>query len=394
MAWSQIVTALAAISVLSLVTSGASQLFVWFRVNRGKRFEPSADSVSVLKPLCGVDASLETNLAMFSRQTHEDLQVVLGMADPADPARGPAQRFRSNYAQSTICLGESTDIINPKVALLDRMARMATGDWIAVSDSNVSVTADYVAETLSHAAPGVGLITHLVSGQGGTSFAAHCENLQLNCFAAPAVCGARHVLSRTCVIGKSMFLRRDVLAEMGGFRAAGNYLAEDYAMGQAVEKLGYRVAMSDVPVVAWHEGWTLSRFFNRHLRWAVMRRRVSTPAYLAEVLLSPAPWLMSTFALAVAFEQSTVPPSWVLAAWFVEWALVAKTYSRMTGRPIRLAALLVNPVREWLTIMIWVLGWFVRVIEWRGKPFRVGKGSRLSPVSPPLSETIADEAQA
>jgi hypothetical protein len=51
-------------------------------------------------------------------------------------------------------------------------------------------------------------------------------------------------------------------------------------------------------------------------------------------------------------------------------------------------------VRELLTLAIWVLGWFVRVIEWRGKPFRVGKGSRLTAVTPPLSETIADEAQA
>ena len=152
--------------------------------------------------------------------------------------------------------------------------------------------------------------------------------------------------------------------------------------------------MSNVPVTAWHEGWTLCRFFNRHLRWAVMRRRVSIVGYLVESLLTPAPWLMLVFVLSALSNQSAINPLWVFSALAVEWALVARTHSRMTGKRISLAALLVNPARECLTLAIWVAGWFVRVIEWRGKAFRVGKATRLVAVSDPLPETIADEAQA
>jgi ceramide glucosyltransferase len=191
-----------------------------------------------------------------------------------------------------------------------------------------------------------------------------------------------------------MFLRRKALDQIGGFRGSGSYLAEDYAMGRAVEKAGYRVVMSDVPITAWHEGWTLSRFFNRHLRWAVMRRQVSIAAYLAEILLTPVPWLVLLFILATANNQSAVNPQWVLCAFALEWALVARTYSRMTGQRIPLAVFLVNPLREFLTLAIWVVGWFVRVIEWRGKAYRVSAGSRLVAVSPPLTETMTDEARA
>ena len=33
--------------------------------------------------------------------------------------------------------------------------------------------------------------------------------------------------------------------------------------------------------------------------------------------------------------------------------------------------------RQWLTLAIWALGWFVQTVEWRGKTYRVGAGSRI-----------------
>jgi hypothetical protein len=45
-------------------------------------------------------------------------------------------------------------------------------------------------------------------------------------------------------------------------------------------------------------------------------------------------------------------------------------------------AVLLNPLRQWLTLAIWALGWFVQTVEWRGKSYRVGAGSRLRPMTP------------
>jgi cellulose synthase/poly-beta-1,6-N-acetylglucosamine synthase-like glycosyltransferase len=93
------------------------------------------------------------------------------------------------------------------------------------------------------------------------------------------VCGARFLAGQTCVIGKSMFLRRQALEGIGGFQSAGHYLAEDYVIGQAVVRAGYWVVTASQPVPAWHEGLTFGRFISRHLRWAVMRHSVSRSAY-------------------------------------------------------------------------------------------------------------------
>lgn len=378
-----LVVASLALAALGLAVSSVSRILVWGIVRHRSGGSPRDDEVSILKPLCGVDASLADNLLAFSQQSHARLNVVFGVADAADEALPVAQRFCREHAglPTRISVGETPSLHNPKVALLAHMSRSTHGDWVVVSDSNVRVSEDYVRDALSHAAGDVGLVTHLVSGRGGTSFSAHLENLQLNCFVASGVCGVRFIAGQTCVIGKSMFLRRDVLEEIGGFEAAGGYLAEDYVIGRAVRKAGHRVVTARMPVPTWNEGWTFSRFVSRHLRWAVMRRQVSRVAYLIEVLLTPGPVLMSMLALGAWFPQMDIAVAWVGACLAFDQVLDFITYSRMTGKSAPLVTLLVNPLRQWLTLAIWALGWFVQTVEWRGKTYRVGAGSRLRPLA-------------
>lgn len=394
--WEIIVTALVAIAALGLVVSAVSRIAVWASVRHEPRALPNAARVSLLKPLCGAEADLAENLEAFSRQSHENIEIVFGVADLADEALPVALRFCRDHERlaTRISVGKYTRLHNPKLSLLERMSWVSDGEWLVVSDSNVRVDAAYVQDALAHAAPDVGLITHLVAGSGGRSLSALLENLQLNCFVAPGVCGVRLVAGRTCVIGKSMFLRRDALRAIGGFESAGAYLAEDYVIGRAIEQAGYRVVTSAKPVFAWSEGWTLRRFVGRHLRWAVMRRRVSRPAYWTEMLLTPAPSLAALLGIGLLSPASGVNVGWVGIGLLVEQLLDAITFTRMTGRRVPLAALALNPFRQCLTFAIWALGWFVQTVEWRGKAYRVGPGSKLEPVEPmaQLSTGLADEA--
>jgi ceramide glucosyltransferase len=49
-------------------------------------------------------------------------------------------------------------------------------------------------------------------------------------------------LARPC-FGSTIALRRETLAAIGGFEAFLSYLADDYAMGEAVRATGMRVAI-------------------------------------------------------------------------------------------------------------------------------------------------------
>src|SRR5688572_5157541 len=182
--WEPIVITLLAFAALGLAVSSVSRMLVWGIVRHRPLSAQRDDEVSVLKPLCGVDASLAENLQAFARQTHRNLNVVFGVADPDDEALTVAQRFCREHEQlrTRISIGEAPSLHNPKVALLTHMSLHCGGQWVVVSDSNVRVSDDYVSDALSHAEPDVGLVTHLVSGCGGTTVSAHLENLQLNCF--------------------------------------------------------------------------------------------------------------------------------------------------------------------------------------------------------------------
>jgi ceramide glucosyltransferase len=380
--WDPIVIALSALAALGLAVSSVSRLLVCSVVRHRPKDSASRDRVDILKPLCGVDASLAENLSAFSRQSHPLYGIIFGVASANDEALGVAQRFCREHPElaTQIRIGETTGIYNPKVALLAHMTRGSTADWVVVSDSNVRVTEDYVRDALSHAGPDVGLVTHLVRGAGGTSPAAHLESLQLGCFVAPGVCGARYVLGETCVIGKSMFLRREALERIGGFEAVGGYLAEDYVIGRAIADAGYRVVTPAMPVATWNEGWTIGKFASRHLRWAVMRRQVSRAAYLIELLLTPGPLLMLVLLIGGCVPTVDVDARWVAACLVLDQVLDVVTLGRMSGRLRPWPTLLLNPLRQWLTLAIWALGWFVQTVEWRGKSYRVGVGSRLEPL--------------
>ncbi|MEY2931928.1 MAG: hypothetical protein RL033_2677 [Pseudomonadota bacterium] len=385
-AWEPIVTALLGLAAAGLVSSTVCHVLLWYVVRHGPRPIESPDSVTILRPLCGVDACLKENLEACSRQTHGALKLVLGVADLNDEALPVALRFCRDNAQlaTRLSVGEDERLENPKVALLERMSWDSDGQWLVVSDSNVRVPPDYVQNALSHAAPDVGLITHLVAGCGGRTFGAFIENLQLNCFVAPAVCGARFLAGQTCVIGKSMFLRREALDAIGGFQSAGHFLAEDYVIGQAVVNAGYRVVTAARPVPAWHEGWTFSRFLGRHLRWAVMRRFVSRSAYVAELFLNPSPILMLLLLLGFLLPMPGIRLTWLMAALLFHQLLDAISFTRMSGQRAPLLALLCNPLRQCFTLGIWIFGWFIETVEWRGKSYGVGAGSLLRPVTAPV----------
>ena len=53
----------------------------------------SRERVSVLKPLCGVDPSLEVNLRSFFAQDHSDYELVFGVQDPSDAALAIARKL-------------------------------------------------------------------------------------------------------------------------------------------------------------------------------------------------------------------------------------------------------------------------------------------------------------
>src|SRR5262245_54064580 len=80
------------------VASLLLQLVLLLRHLREPPARPTtAPGISILKPLCGLDDALESNLLSFAQLAYPSYEVLLGVCDASDPAypvaRAVARRF-------------------------------------------------------------------------------------------------------------------------------------------------------------------------------------------------------------------------------------------------------------------------------------------------------------
>jgi ceramide glucosyltransferase len=293
-----------AFALLSLAGTGLAVLGVEGRALRRRLAGTApvpcrAAGLSVLKPLRGVDDDLLANLESFADQDWAAFEVLLGLRDAADPAAPVAHAAAARWPGRFRVVIQGPDLgMNPKVSQLASLTEAARYPILVISDSNVRVEPGYLAEIAARLEdPEVGLVTHLIAGVGERSVGALLENLHLAGGVAPGIAAAKAIAGRDVVMGKSMALRRDDLAAMGGFEPVKDLLAEDFVIGQMVPRLlGKRVELASRAVQNVVQDRTMLQFFHRARRWAVLQHALVGPwLYGAQVIHNPV--LFATLAL-------------------------------------------------------------------------------------------------
>ncbi|HMJ13626.1 MAG TPA: glycosyltransferase, partial [Polyangiaceae bacterium] len=328
--------------------------------------------VSVLKPLCGTDAELESNLRSFFEQDYPHLQLVFGVESASDPAIATVERLRRRFP-SVVC----TLVVhgggrgkNPKVSNLLGMSPAAHHELLLVSDSNVRAPAHYVRELVSvlESEPNVGLVTNLFAGAGENTLGAALENVQLNGFCASGTT-LPTLLGDSAVVGKSLLFRRGEFVALGGFEAVSNVLAEDFMIGKMFEHAGRSVRIAPSVLLHTTSGMSVGSYLGRHLRWCMLRVRLRPLAYALEPLTSP---LFLLPAALFAFGYSGL-------LWTAGMLIVRDVGGWLVLRgPERAWLPLVLCVARELTILgVWACAPLKRHVTWRGHKVRLGAGTLL-----------------
>jgi hypothetical protein len=124
----------------------------------------------------------------------------------------------------------------------------------------------------------VGLVSCLYTGRGDAGVWSRIGAAMISFQQTPnMVFAVTHGLAQPCM-GSTIALRRDTLTAIGGFERFADVLADDHAMGAAVQALGLSIAIP--PMLVDHAGdeRSLGQLWRHFLRWAVTIRDLNPGA--------------------------------------------------------------------------------------------------------------------
>ncbi len=361
-----------------LITLFLVQIF--FRPAKTQKPSGFTPPVSILKPLKGVDEQAYENFASFCRQEYPDFEVVFGVADPADPVVPIVERLKRDFPRCQIRLRVFKPFgANRKASLLHGLAANARHEILVISDSDMRVTPDYLQRAVAPLADRkIGLVTCPYQGDLASTFTARLEALHMGATFLPSMLAGRSFLNMRFALGATVALRRSDLARIGGFAAIANYLADDYQLGARIADLGLRVHLSDYIVTSILGATTFRDQWHREVRWARCNR-VSRPLEYPGLLLSFSTPL--SFGLLILSDFSNL--AWQILAismslrWAVAWLVTTYTRDWDTKR-----WLIWLPIRDMLSLLTWLAGFFGRRVTWRGEDFILMENGLMRPAPP------------
>jgi ceramide glucosyltransferase len=366
---------LLALSVLLQLVAVAA-LEVHRRRFRARPRPEFAPFVSIVKPLSGLDASLEENLESYFRLDYPSYEIVFSFASRSDPAFGIARAVADRYPEiaTAFVVDGREPGRNAKVNRLSAGLSRARGSWFLFSDGDTRVPADFLSRAMSwFADPSVGLVSHLFRASGASSLPARLEALYLDGILRPGTAAMASLFGTPCVVGKSILVSRAAINAVGGISRLRDHLAEDFLLGRLVREAGFRVRLSADEIEAVSGQRSAAAVWRRHRRWALLRRRLGGPSYAVEALSSPAPYA------AGALLASGGAPGVLTAAAALWVARVAiETVALRRGRAgVPCWHWLGIPLRDLAVAALFWASLAGDQTAWRGRRLRVGPGTIL-----------------
>ena len=334
-------------------------------------------SVTILKPLYGPEIGLRENLTTFCRQDYRaPVQIIFGLRSPDDPAAGVVRELQAEFPDLNLRLviDETQHGSNRKVSSLINMARYIEHDVVVLADSDVAVQSNYLQRLCGALErPGVGLVTCLYRGiYTGTLWSRlACMGMEFH-FLPSVVVGLAVGLAEPC-LGPTMALRRETLAAIGGFKTLADQLADDYALGAEVTKLGLHIEFPSFLIGHNCPERSFGELFRHELRWARTIFRIDRLGFIGSGITHPLPWALLA-ALLRGFDlwgYTLVALALACRLWLQ--AGVARAIG-LSAASLPLAAL-----RDMISFFVYLACFFGSRVDWRGQTYQVDRKGTMTP---------------
>lgn len=353
----------------------------------------SLPSVTVLKPVHGMEPRLAENLESFFLQNYPDFEILFGARQADNAALQIVERLRKRYPEvkSRVVLSGDPLWPNAKVYSLDKMIAASENSYFVISDSDVLVTPDFLRHVIPPLLdPRVGLVTCPYRGIPASDFWSGLEALGMSVEMPSGVMVAEMMEGMRFAMGAVMATRRDALEKIGGIASTADYYSDDYVLGSEIWSAGYQVVLSHHMVGHVLVPRSFLQSFGDQLRWMKSTRYSRPKGHVGTGLTFAMPFGVLGLGAAAALGKpglgfallALAVLNRVVQSLAVGWGVIGDQ------RALRYCWL--YPLRDLLGFCTWAGSFTSRHFLWRGETYRFGAGGRITPQRRHAEPAIAE----
>jgi ceramide glucosyltransferase len=257
---------------------------------------------------------------------------------------------------------------NAKVWSLRALTAEAAYQTIVMTDSDIRLKPNSLRRVVAELEQkDVGLVTCPYRASSGPSIWSRMEALGLNTEFLAGMLTARLLNGMDFAIGCTIATRKAELDLIGGLENLQNYLAEDFMMGNRMRKSGRKVILSRCVIEHYIGNDRMMSNWRHRVRWARSTRRSRPWGYIGELftkttaislalwIVAPAAWGLALIGLAFRWGAE-----WAAGVWVLNDPMVEKYWFLL-------------PFEGIASFVTWVLGFFGKTIDWRGRRLVIQK---------------------
>ena len=348
-----------------------------FPLHQRVREHPFPAAISLLKPLKGCDDQTEGCLRSWFAQDYTGrVQVLFGVDSADDPVcdivRKLLREFSERDAQLIVCsnlLGA-----NAKVSKLVELEAMARHEVLVISDADVRVPPDFLFNAVALLRePEVGLVNCFYELAGATNSAMRLEAIAINADFWSQVLQARSLKPIDFALGAVMITRRKQLAEIGGFKALVDCLADDYQLGHRIAVRGARIEICPVVVECRSAAMNWKAVWKHQLRWGRTIRVCQPAPYFFSILSNATFWPL----LWIVVRPQPLSLTIFLICLSVRIWAALDLQARLTHSRGHFNYWWLVPLKDLFQMIIWFLALVGNRIEWRGQRMKLRRDGTL-----------------
>ncbi len=353
---------------------------------------PFMPPASIVKPVRGLDHEAYENFASFCRLDYPEYEIVFAVSDASDPVIAVIEKLRADFPARAIRLITNVPHVgtSDKVNNLCQLAQNAKYDLLVMSDSDVRVEPDYLRHvTAPFADRKVGAVTAFYRSLSAGNLASNLDALGMYMDSAPAALVAKKIEGRLgFAFGWTMATSKKHLAEIGGWETMVNHHSEDFELGKRIALRGHRVVLMAKPVSMVFPKETLAEYFHRELRWSIALKSARPSGYRAMFFTHGLPWALVGAAVGQSIGSAPLAATYLLGYLVLRIVLTWLTGRWGLGDRRLFRMMWLIPVRDAISFIVWVAGFFSEKVIWRGLEYRLQEGQLI-----PLPSTKALRAR-